>query len=431
MKGIRTTFLYLAAIVLLLAFGASVASADLVTVTSLTTDTSAAGWRRSGAGLTYYQAYGNPGPAPAGHCLFNTGYNYGSNNEDQSWLGNGQFGGTPLTSITSLKYWTWVQKRGAEAPGYCVEPECTGTNQMYGPSYFCGQPPNITLIICKDGTNLRDLIYRPWGWKPDKGGGQCRKWQEWNCMLDDGVWYVPEWGMNTGASFTWNGLLDLYPNATIATDAQVVQGRAYRQSMVKAGFNLEFGARYSNNPDFNYPESNAWWQESYNSKAAVDLITVGVNDAETTWDFQYPGKAYNVRGVSNLGLTDATYNYCKYDPDPNNQYGLWETATQRNARYNNTKFVIWGTICTDPAISGGTFYVDDGAGKKIKCYSSFHTLNGGELVRMEGWCAAPSAFDWGMQFENNCDGLPAYPYHWFIPPFTMVFNTFDWDITVL
>jgi hypothetical protein len=435
---------------MLVVFTASLASADLVTVTTITTNTSAAGWRKgsygskAGANISAINAYGNPGPAPLGSVGMQTNQTYGSNNEGQAWVGIDDYAGVRLDQITSLEYWTWVQRRGEEGQ-YCVEPECTGTNQKFGPSFFPGQPPQINLIISKDGTNLRDLIYRPWGWKGDKGGGQCRKWQEWNCMLDDGVWYVPEWGANTGASFSWNGLLDLYPNATIAgqynatTNPYGVQtGRSYRQSLAGAGFNLQLGARYTNNNDFDRPDGFAWWKESYNARTAFDLVTVGVNDAETTWDFQ-TGDVYATRGVSNLGLTDATYNYCKFDPPNSSGYGLWETATQRNARYNRTKFVIWGTVCTDPAVSGSTFYVDDGAGKKIRCYSSFHMLMGGELVRMAGWCAAPNPWDWGLEYEYPCDcgnTTPGYncgtsPDHWFNPPFTMVFNTFDWDITVL
>jgi hypothetical protein len=455
MKRTRTTLLWLAVLLLLLAFAADVVCAATVTVSSVPASTTAAGWRRGNVGagskngLTYFGAYGNPGPAPIGHFYLQDGYTYDTAGEGQSWLGTNDYAGVRISNITTLKYWGWLERRGPEFQEYCVEPECTGSNQQFGPKWWPTQPPKPILLIDKDGTGsgtaLRMLMYRPWDFVGPDDGRYLRKWREYDCLYgeDVGVWYVV-WDNTDLPAFTglWSDILDWYPNATIASQAQIPDpANSKNNSAVDAGVNIELGALATYNSDMDpwAIPGYKWWQEGYNAKGAVDLITIGVSGSETTYNFDSTSYVYRTLGTSNMGLTGATFNYCKFDPPSSSEYTCWRAAVQRAAQYNYVKFVTWGRVCYDPAPDSGTFWIDDGTGKNIQCYCYGNTVAEGDLLRVAGFYAAPTPYDWGMWFENECDcnsippttGCHGAPYHWFCPPATPVLNTYSWDILTL
>ena len=225
------------------------------------------------------------------------------------WLGldrhNGRsLAGIALNRITSLRYWSFVSKI----------PTRHGGNPSLWDSWtwwrYPKQPVTVTLTIERaDGSDRRQLWYRPWGATvkgDDLNEKAIGKWQYFNC-LTQGRWLLllPDYDGNPSLSFeNWNQVLTAYGSYRLVATSDVPWSQGgwkspgWKGSTIPTGnprctgtgkaLNLMVGARFYT---FRWPgesTSTAWWPESVGFRGHVDHFSLGIDGVEVTYNFE-PG----------------------------------------------------------------------------------------------------------------------------------------------
>jgi hypothetical protein len=160
-------------------------------------------------------------------------------------LSTNNFNGTPLSSLTSLSYWTYdVQNNGQQFPYLSIavsntgDPNCPSDKLFFEPPYQQPSSGNPSL--------------------PDQGMPVMNTWQGWNA-LEGGWWTNCGLGGSGGTNVVPLSTIEAaYPNAVIAQDPYGLGG---------IGLNVGFG---NSTDQFN---------------GSVDDLTLGVNGVNTTYNF--------------------------------------------------------------------------------------------------------------------------------------------------
>jgi hypothetical protein len=131
------------------------------------------------------------------------------------------------------------------------------------------------------------LVYLPW----DEGISEAepwgannvpQTWQEWDTMATTGYWYYYVQGdaaysqMGTG---TWSELLAAYGNFYLVDPPGTMYSG--KDTVDFQGISIRVGA-----PLALYPDGSAWWKESASISGFTDMLTIGVNGADTSYDFE-------------------------------------------------------------------------------------------------------------------------------------------------
>lgn len=319
-----------------------------------------------------------------------------------------------------------------------------------------------------------------------------RIWQNYNAVDTiegnyDGCWYVTESADvdHPTGMYTWPEILAKYPDAVLATPS-IVQNPVFfsdpAQAPIPCSFSLHLGAMDNTNSDWASVGKSAWWYESYWARGAADLVTFaydadpteGESIVEEQFDFEAGAEKPTAEyALNNLAVFDQTV----YMPNPRTRKSVKPTepldwgegtvlgykmnAPQRYGHYgtnfrqywNGTawatvtgtteanQFVVYGQVCADPAPETGVslgkwFYLDDGAGKKIKVYCPgglYDTrITEGNYLRCVGSLHGNNPYEW---FWNNFHIIvwrPTFPDD--CPqsqPWPWEFQTYTWKITQL
>lgn len=306
---------------------------------------------------------------------------------------------------------------------------------------------------------------------------------------NEGLWYVtesidPNYPYGSYGMYTWDEILQKYPDAFLATpivNANCVFNSDPAQAPIPCSFSLHMGALANSNPDWASIGKSAWWYESYWARGCADLVTFkydadpgeGEDIVEETFDFDVNATEppSRILALNNFAVFDQNV----YMPVPRTRVwskpadvpwgggtvinaGLYPwNAVQRYGHYgtsfekaggvtvpNSTRvnlFVLYGKVCDDPAPLTGAdqglwFYLDDGAGKKIKCYCSGPLMGGeiqvGDYVRMVGGIQGNNPFEWYYNEFHIVGFRDTYPFD--CPesqPWPWEFQTFPWQVTKL
>jgi len=320
-----------------------------------------------------------------------------------------------------------------------------------------------------------------------------RIWQEYTAVdtengVYDGCWYVTESADidHPTGMYTWDEVLAKYPEAVLATP-NVVQNPAFysdpAEAPIPCSFNLQMGAMANSNPDWASVGKNSWWYQSYWARGAADLVTFKYdadpteveNIVEETFDFDRYDPAYPVKeyALNNLAVYDqGVYMPGLNPPDelPNRRtrksvrvdepiawgegtvvlanfnapqrYGYFGTSFLREGGVAVTgsttvnQFTLYGKVTDDPAPvvgvdNGYWFYLDDGAGKKVKCFCPGAIYDGkvavGNYLRIVGSLQGNNPYEWywnNFHYVNPSQTVMSKPWPW-------EFQTYTWDVTVL
>ncbi len=261
----------------------------------------------------------------------------------QVWLGTDAHNGVFLSQITRLTYTHFTYIRGDNPPDQRV-----------------AQPPNLQFMVTRDGINYRYLIHMPWG-TPTWENGELRNsgvgplsdyevWKTVDCMTE-GVWWDP-YGGDWGG--TWAQLLQRYPNARLQTPTAVGNVWGAAQTLTGGSLNFEWGGRKVSDR-----VTGPWWKEGYNGEAYLDNFTIGVNGAETTYNFEDAAKPAVI--INNKAAGDPIMGEAK----------------------KHFLFTVFGRVdFTD--FTSDTLTVDDGSGKPILVKAVNHGVNPFEYIKATG-----------------------------------------------
>jgi hypothetical protein len=165
-------------------------------------------------------------------------------------LRNGQYSGTPLSSLTELSYETYIEARDTIADVHFIV---------------------VLSDINGDGSAEHNLVFDPRYQNPsfirgtmrDQGNTQENVWQKWNAL--QGGWFFggdastdPDHG---GTFFTLAEYMSIYPNATIRNDA-AKGGPAIRLTAGGVVFKPNFFG-------------------------SIDNFKIGINGVTTSYDFEF------------------------------------------------------------------------------------------------------------------------------------------------
>jgi len=234
----------------------AVSRADTIVVTPSNLD----GWALTTVDDTYTvnpaagtAAFVNgPGTPPLGTGSVNLATAPGGG-DGSAMVGTAALDGLPLSAITSLSYSTYVtQNNGQQFPYIALSFASTGSgpaddNVIFEPPYQNPTSGNPSL--------------------PNQGATAVTTWQNWNAVV--GGW----WDGNSVAGTPGSGVVSFatvladYPNAVIADFA--------------APYNAFLGL------EFQVGEASP----SDNFDGNVDDVTIGINGADTTYDFEVPEPA--------------------------------------------------------------------------------------------------------------------------------------------
>lgn len=303
---------------------------------------------------------------------------------NELWCGNNLFNGVKISDLTRLEYSTFTEFSGNLWESHTSCPvklvltiKTDGVPDNYPPEERTAQGPRNWLV----------LIFSPWD--PGEGPGLrtydrtpygC--WQTWDLLQS--VWYV---GMEPDDNNWqgWDEILANYPDATIEFPYSYAQNLAANNAyggiatgihdpwkapypdesrysaatLTGTSMSFQVGARRTFDDDF----GGAWWKEHVGFKGFVDMLTVGVDSVDTTFDFQAdeaPSKFY------------ATSNADAVRP-------MMVTAEQ------NFHFVVFGKVVWDPyEIYSPEFIIDDGSGALFKIKAPGAVVSPGDYVRAAG-----------------------------------------------
>jgi uncharacterized membrane protein len=211
---------------------ASVASAATVVVSPAHLDGWAVNNDTCGAATTGSVDFvTGPGTPPAG--TGSVKFTVGANGDSYPTVRQSDYNGVKLSSLTAFDYWTYVSHFGSG-----------------------GQAPYIDLYIDNTGDNVRDdiLTFEP-VYQTSQGSVVLNTWQHWNAL--SGLWWSDVMG-GPPPLFTLSSYIATHPNARILN----VGG---------GGFILAAGC------------GGAAWT---NFVGNADKLTIGINGANTTYDFE-------------------------------------------------------------------------------------------------------------------------------------------------
>ncbi len=317
-----------------------------------------------------------------------------------------------------------------------------------------------------------------------------RIWQQYIAVdteeyNNEGLWYVTESIDTSGTypygsygTYTWDEVLQKYPDAVLATPI-VAQNPQFNadpaQAPIPCSFNLHLGALAHSNSDWTSVGKNVWWFESYWALGCADLVTFkydadpgeGEDIIEETFDFDVDAteKPEWKLALNNFAVFDQKVYMplprARKSPKPTEPLPWGEgtiisagsypwNAVQRYGHYGYSwlgtqkyvnLFVLYGKVCDDQAPETGAdqglwFYLDDGAGKKIKCYCSGPLMGGeiqaGDYVRMLGGIQGNNPNEWYWNQFHIVRFRDTYPFD--CPesePWPWEFQTFPWQVTKL
>lgn len=322
-----------------------------------------------------------------------------------------------------------------------------------------------------------------------------RVWTEYTAVdtIDfnsEGYWYVVDdlTSPDGDHMWLWEEILNQWPDAELVTptvNLNPVFAADPVQAPIACSFNLHLGALANTNNHFQAPYT-AWWYESYWARGAADLVTVvydsdpseaGENLVTETFDFERTTRENTsiplyvpqpkVRALNNLAIFDQKV----YMPLPRSRasanpseplpwgqgtiitagnypwnavqrYGHYGTSTQKSAGVavpNSTVanlFAVYGEVCSDPAPDGNFFWIDDGAGKKVKCYCPdllYNTqISPGAYLRLVGSAYGNNPYEWYWNQFHIVQFKDTYPFDCQeSQPWPWEFHTYPWNVTVL
>jgi hypothetical protein len=260
---------------------AAAAQAATVTVTEVTLD----GWATSqaGTGATGFEVGPATPPAGLGSAELRVGAD--SPGDDLAEFGNSSHNGTALSAITRLDYWNFISQN---APGSCVAPYLTLNVDVDADGAFEPGAPDDVLNF--------EPCYQTGGYVTEPPGqtipDQCpnEAGDPISPCFSDGVWN--HWDALAGGWWsTFYGGAGGPPLTTIASYLQTLSALGHTQPRIS-----DLRARVSAGPPI--------WN---NFEGNVDALTIGVNGADTTYDFEtFPnpveGLSHNAFPVSGTVL---------------------------------------------------------------------------------------------------------------------------------
>jgi len=277
----------------LLALTGAAALADVVVVNDA--NYSSLGWvaaneqggAASPAVIDFQPGMGTP-PAGSGSLHLQTKYD-DSDRLQKVYFGTNNYSGISLSSITSLKVWTYLRYR----------------------DYSTGLPPIIELIT-DSGSSAQQRRY--W-YVPNQSAIVLNTWQEWDLMASgttNGTWMLMGTS-STNYKGDWNWVVGRYVGSKLQTpyvgdfvDPLNAQLQIANQSGTSISFKIGAGyavlsptdaSRYNNG-------DTAWWKTSCSINGYVDKFVIGVSGVETVYDFEVvpePG-AFVVFATGLVGL---------------------------------------------------------------------------------------------------------------------------------
>ncbi|BCW99252.1 MAG: hypothetical protein KatS3mg024_2079 [Armatimonadota bacterium] len=286
----------------------------------------------------------SPPGNPLGPGAYNMQPGGGLDIPGQVWLGTDAYNGVYLRDITRLTYWHYTKLTGNNPPNERVS-----------------QPPNLQLLVTRDGINYRYFIHMPWG-TPTWENGELRNdgigplsdygaWKMVDCMTQ-GVWWDP-YGGDWGG--TWSELLQRYPLAQLKTPVSVGNTWGAAQTLTGCSLNFEWGGRKVTDR-----VTGPWWKEGYWGDAFIDAFTIGVNGVETTYDFDVAPRAEVI--LNNRATRDPIISDAK----------------------NRFVFTVFGKVDFNQYFTADTFTVDDGSGRPVLVRAFNHGVNPFEYVKATG-----------------------------------------------
>ena len=290
--------------------------------------------------------------APAGDGAYHMQVFYSDTDPiSKIYLGTNDYSGIPLSSITSMKYSTYVQYRVIDE----------FDRKGHAPMIELVTDSGIVADVHKP--QQRVFWFRPWG-VLGSTNDLMRTWQEWDLLASDGYWEM----MQTGSSNyygNWDWVKARYGDAgtmklqTPAVGDYVDPYNALLQVGNQSGTSLSIKIGSGKAVESRY---GAWWHESCGINAYVDKLTIGINGVETTYDLEPPlMPTVIVRGSS------ATH----------------AIMEQAKALF---KFSVYGEVVDTDYYSYLT--LDDKSGRTVK-------------VVVENFVAAPGAFVKATGLLNN------------------------------
>jgi hypothetical protein len=175
-------------------------------------------------------------PAGTGSVQFTVG----SNGDSYPTVRTGNFNGVKLSDLTSLDYWTYVSHEGSGS-----------------------QAPYIDLYVDNNNDGVRDdiLTFEP-VYNPTQGSVALNTWQHWTAI--SGLWWSDSLGGPPPLFTLTNYINGSGPVGTSHPDARILGG-SERSLILAAGCGAGAWASFVGN---------------------ADKLTVGVQGANTTFDFE-------------------------------------------------------------------------------------------------------------------------------------------------
>lgn len=211
-------------------------------------------------------------PAGAGSLHLHTRYD-DSNQLQKVYFGTNDYSGVALSSITSLKFWTYLAYR----------------------DYSTGLPPMFELMA-DSGTTAQQRRY--W-FVPNASAIQVGVWQEWDLTASgnsQGYWMLMN-SSSTNYKGDWAWLKGRYGSGTAKLQTPYVgdytspldaQLRMANQSGTSISFKIGAGKAIIGGTEANMYNNGdgAWWQTSCSINGYVDKFTIGIDGVETVYDFE-------------------------------------------------------------------------------------------------------------------------------------------------
>lgn len=309
------------------------------------------GWRVVAANGAKSRLTGSPpfGPYPVGAFYAQTGQQGSGGNTapppGQVWIGTDRFSGTRIADISRLTYSTYTFQQGID------------------PEHFVRQPFQLQLVIyhTPESQSFVTLMHRPWGLLGVASGNPYLTWETHDAMAEGSIWF----DVMSQSSGNWAWVVSQHPEGVLAAppagtgwDNKTQPPGQPHYTGTGASLNFEVGARKSISNVFGQ-NSYAWWRESYGFAGYVDGLTVGVNGAETTFDFEASPPLLIRNSAVAEPLIKAASN-------------VWD------------QFVVWGKVLEQDYVVSESFLVDEGAGSPVKVLANGYYVEPGQFVKVTG-----------------------------------------------
>lgn len=298
---------------------------------------------------------------------------------NEVWFGTNQFNGVRIADITRLEYSTFTHFSGNLWESHVSNPiklvltiKTDGVPDNYPPQERQADGPR----------NWRVLIFSPWdpklgpGLKTwDRTNYGC--WQTWDVLSS--VLYVGNEPNDNLLWQSWYEIVANYPNATLEYPYTYAENLSATGGMyfdpwkapypdesrypvaTLTGTSLSFQAGCRRPFDVDW--GGTWWKEHIGLRGYVDMLTVGVNGIDTTFDFKADEPPARFVGMTNKAAVD--------------------TIMKRADDVFHV--VLFGQVVEDPYWNySPEFFIDDGSGVRIKVKAPNNTVYGGCYVRVAG-----------------------------------------------